>query len=108
MEPVLNAVVSHKNFPETLMRECSPGIEETFLHRGTSFRSIPYRLGEIFDPLFFYFARKVETSSRVISICAKTRYTMLPQQNFDFLENSHFAAEATKAPHEKFSIFSLP
>jgi len=36
-EPTLNAVVSHGNFPETLMRECSPEIEETFLHFVTFF-----------------------------------------------------------------------
>lgn len=57
MEPALNAVVSHGNFPETLMRECSPGIEETFLHCETSFRSIPYRLRKIFDHLFFFILR---------------------------------------------------
>jgi len=58
MEPALNAVVSHRNFPETLMRECSPGIEETFLYSETSFRRIPYRLRKIFD-FFFYFACKL-------------------------------------------------
>lgn len=107
MEPALNAVVSHRNFPETLMRECSPGIEETFLYSETSFRRIPYRLRKIFDS-FFFFLFCVQTLSRIISICAKTRYTMLPQQNFDFLENSHFVVESTKGPHEIFSIFSLP
>lgn len=53
MEPALNAVVSHRNFPETLMRECSPGIEEMFLYGETSFRRIPYRLRKIFDSFFF-------------------------------------------------------
>lgn len=64
MEPALNAVVSHGNFSETLMRECSPGIEEAFLHRKISFRSIPYRLHKIFEPLFLSILR-AESKLRV-------------------------------------------
>lgn len=105
VEPTLNAVVSHGNFPETLMRECSLEIEETFLHLETSFWGIPCGLRKIFYFLFLFC--EVETSLRVISICAKTYYTMLPQQNFGFLENSHFAIKATKTSHEEFPVFSL-
>jgi len=66
-EPTLNAVVSHGNLPETLMRECSPEIEETLLHFETSFWSIPCGLHKIF---FLIFTREVETwLKRAIDMC---------------------------------------
>jgi len=56
-EPTLNAVVSHGNLPETLMRECSPEIEETLLHFETSFWSIPCGLRKIFDFFPYFYTR---------------------------------------------------
>jgi len=91
------------------MREYSLEIEETFLRLGTSFWGIFYvGLRKILEVLS-YFARKVETSRWVTSICAKKHYTTLyGNKTSAFLKARILravVAKAAKAHREKLSSF---